>query len=775
MFASFTKSLISAFTPSSTPSSSSTKTTTTTTTIAPKRPPAKKTITTTLASLQSTHKLILFYGSQTGTAEDLASRTANEVYAKFGVEAVVADFEDYDMSDLITFSQNLDDGEEAGKVVIGFYLATYGEGEPTDNAADFYEWFMDGHGKGEDDDIEDIDDEIASEKQGTGINYIVFGLGNKTYEHYNSMGRRIARRLDSIGAKRVGAIGEGDDDGSMEDDFLAWKPKIIEALGTFYGVKDLGGKASRGLAHVPLFNVSIESSITDKAVFHGELSADHKPRRFQNGPGGEDKRQFVEISTKKRILYDAKNPLFSKIKTSYQLFGESSDEIKVSGTTITAGTPEHYAYAADGSVLKIQRQCVHVEFDISNTGIRYETGDHVGIYGSNSVAHVEELAKLLGLDDSGLDEIVKLKANTANRLSTMAKMPFPNPCSVRTALTHYLTINAPIKQHHLELIAKFASDETEKTAIYKLVDDRNLYVERVETPQKNLAEILRDFPSVKLPLDVLLGEILGPIVVRYYSISSSSKKEPQTVSITAVAVRYALPQKQLLHPDAPAHISFKEGLVTSYVCRLTEGKSGFVAPEIDASESYPSVPFNTHVPIFIRTSSFRLPRDASAPIIMIGPGTGVAPFRAFIQERVHVAASGLSKKPVGSTWLFYGCRHPDQDHLYKNELAQLLATAAAFDDEKKFDLRVHNAFSRVPGQPRQYVQNIVEAIGGEVYELLDKRRGYLYLCGDAKNMAADVNALLLKLAQTCGGKTEDEAKRWVKTLKTSGKFQEDVW
>ncbi|KAJ3059637.1 NADPH-cytochrome P450 reductase [Podochytrium sp. JEL0797] len=249
----------------------------------------KKTITSTLATLQTTHKLLLFYGSQTGTAEDLATRLANEVYVQFGVESAVCDLEDFEIQDLLAFE------EGSGKVVIGFFLATYGEGEPTDNAADFYEWIMDGRCKGDDDDVEDIQDEMALEQQATHLNYLLFGLGNKTYEHYNSVGRRVARRLDTMGATRIGPLGEGDDDGSMEDDFLAWKPKALESLRVLYGVKEMGGKANRGVAHVPLFNLSVEMGVPGKSVFHGELSGDHKPRRFKEGPGGEDQREFVEV------------------------------------------------------------------------------------------------------------------------------------------------------------------------------------------------------------------------------------------------------------------------------------------------------------------------------------------------------------------------------------------------------------------------------------------------------------------------------------------------
>ncbi|KAI8608128.1 hypothetical protein BC830DRAFT_1234213 [Chytriomyces sp. MP71] len=764
MFASIVNKLTSTFSsPSSTPPPSSPNF---------PRPPekraSKKTISTTLASMESEHKMILFYGSQTGTAEDLATRTANEVYANFGVESVVADLEDYDMSDLVKFTESL---EGAGKVVVGFFLATYGEGEPTDNAADFYEWFMDGRGKVwkskadmtpvivecahaaqrkakmdahgarkeayesggecEDEDVHEIGDEIESEQQGAGIHYIVFGLGNKTYEHFNSMGKRIDKRLTAIGAKRVGPAGEGDDDGSMEEDFLAWKPKVLESLSAFYGVKDMGGKAGRGLAHIPLFNLAQEDELPEKSVFHGELASDHKPRRFKDGPGGDDKREFVEVSTKKRILYDAKNPLFSPVIASRNLFNVTHDELKLNPTDIIPASPS-YTHDATAKSLRIPRECIHMEFSLASSGLRYETGDHVGIYGANPPSAVAALARALRLTDKDLEGIVRLKANPANRQSAMAKTPFPNPCTVRVALTHYLAITTPVKQHQLEVLAKYAGDEGQRARVYEIVDDRALFVEAVDTPQKTLAEVLEDFPSIQIPLQVVLGELLPPIVVRYYSISSSSKKEPTIVSITAVGVRYALPAKPLQpNTSAKATIRYKEGLVTSYVSRLHHKTSGLPVTQRAADETYPHPHLTTHVPLFIRTSSFRLPRDSSAPIIMIGPGTGVAPFRGFVAERVNLAAAaGGPKKPIGSTWLFYGCRHPEQDHLYKEEFAEYEAVVkgwreSALEEERgrAFDLRIETAYSRVPGKQKVYVQDLVQRRGAEVFEVLDKLRG----------------------------------------------------
>jgi NADPH-ferrihemoprotein reductase len=155
------------------------------------------------------------------------------------------------------------------------------------------------------------------------------------------------------------------------------------------------------------------------------------------------------FSTKKRIIYDAKNPYFSKIKVSRPLFGESTDEFSFKGSETI---PDSKRYKIkDSKTVIINRQCIHMEFDIKGSGLRYETGDHVGIYGCNSEDEVNGLASALGLSNEDLDKIIKIKPNGDNPLSGMAKNPFPNPCSIRTALTYYRDIRTPIKQHQLEV------------------------------------------------------------------------------------------------------------------------------------------------------------------------------------------------------------------------------------------------------------------------------------------------------------------------------------
>lgn len=155
----------------------------------------------------------------------------------------------------------------------------------------------------------------------------------------------------------------------------------------------------------------------------------------------------------------------------------------------------------------------------------------------------------------------------------------------------------------------------------------------------------------------MLGELLPRAGLRYYSISSSSKEEPNKVSLTAVLVRYAISTPSSKKGVKKLSTVIKQGLATSWFERLHEAKVAdpIESPPISPDQIIPRPKY--HIPIYIRTSNFKLPKSHSVPVVMVGPGTGVAPFRGFVRERFFEAKKDTR---VGPTWLFYGCRHEDQ-------------------------------------------------------------------------------------------------------------------
>lgn len=300
----------------------------------------------------SGRNVCVFYGSQTGTAEEFSNRLGKDAQ-RFGMKALVMDPEELgDLDDLpeITTVEN--------HLAI-FCMATYGEGDPTDNAQDFHDWLQRG------------------ETRLDGLRYAVFGLGNKTYEHYNSVGKYFDKRLEELGAERVYPLGLGDDDTNIEEDFVTWKdgfwPSVCEQLGI--DATAIQGKSFRSYSHRELDDVK------DNKVYKGEVA---RLNSYNN----------------QRPPYDAKNPYLSPIKVNREL------------------------HQGGG------RSCMHIELDITGSRIRYDAGDHVAIYPMNDVTMVADIGKRLNLDLDKIFTLDNLDEDSSKR------HPFPCPTSYRTALTY---------------------------------------------------------------------------------------------------------------------------------------------------------------------------------------------------------------------------------------------------------------------------------------------------------------------------------------------------
>lgn len=356
-----------------------------------------------------------------------------------------------------------------------------------------------------------------------------------------------------------------------------------------------------------------------------------------------------------RPPYDAKNPFLAKILVNRELHKTG------------------------------ERSCMHIEFDIDGSKMRYDSGDHLAVYPVNNSELVEKIGKYTNKD---LDTIFTL-INTDEESSK--KHPFPCPCSYRTALTHYLDITQNPRTHVLKELSEYCSDPNEKEKLKSMAsttpEGKALYNQWVIQDNRNIVHILEDMPSCKPQLDHLC-ELLPRLQPRYYSISSSSKLYPTTVHITAVVVEYTTPTGR-----------HNKGVATTWLKQ-----------KIPQDGQDPPI-----VPIFIRKSQFRLPTKTQTPIIMIGPGTGLAPFRAFVQERNYSREEG---KTVGETILYFGCRKRKEDFIYEEEL---------MDYEQKF-LKLHLAFSRDQAH-KIYVSHLLQQNSEELWRVIGENNGHLYICG----------------------------------------------
>jgi cytochrome P450/NADPH-cytochrome P450 reductase len=577
--------------------------------------------------------LLVLYGSNLGTAEELATRVADLAELN-GFATRLAPLDD--------FAGKL---PEQGGVLI--FCASY-NGAPPDNAARFVKW---------------LGSDLPSDAFAR-LRYAVFGCGNSDWAAtYQSIPRLIDEQLAAHGGRSVYARGEGDARSDLDGQFENWFARLAPVATREFGI--------------------------DSAF---SRSADDEP------------------------LYRIEPVAPSAVNAMAALGGVAPMKVLVNRELQNRAGPS-----------PSDRSTRHIEVALP-AGIGYRVGDHLSVVPRNDPALVDAVARRFGFLPA---DQIRLQVAEGRR----AQLPVGDAVSVGRLLSDFVELQQVATRKQIQVMSEHTSCPVTRPKLAAYVGDDAAATERYRADilgrRKSVFDLLEEYPACELPLHAYL-EMLSLLAPRYYSISSSPASDASRCSVTVAVVE---------GPASSGRGVYK-GICSNYLAGRRAGET------IQAT-------------VRETKAGFRLPDDASVPIVMVGPGTGLAPFRGFLQQRSALKAGGSS---LGPAMLFFGCRHPDQDYLYADELKAFAGAGI---------VELHTAFSRGDG-PKTYVQDLIKAQQNRVWDLIEAG-AIIYVCGDGSRMEPDVKAALVAIYRQRSGAAADAAQRWIDELGAKNRYVLDVW
>lgn len=366
---------------------------------------------------------------------------------------------------------------------------------------------------------------------------------------------------------------------------------------------------------------------------------------------------------------------------------------------------EKYALTGAGST----KETYHVSLNLKNSGLTFKVGDSIAVFPQNDPILVEHL--LNAMKAKGDELITESRSN-----QTM---------TIRDFLSFKANLSR-LNSSFLKLMYEYETYHDKKNHLHHLLDKDNRPLLTQYLTNHDPLDLLKEYQEVTAPLQEMCAQF-GPLLPRFYSVASSLIASKDQVDLTVALFTFSHSGQQ------------RFGVASHFLCHMAQVHV-------------------TPIPIYVQSAhGFTLPTDPDAPIIMIGPGTGVAPFRAFLQERIATRAQGKN-------WLFFGERNQKSDFFYEDFFSPLSASGK---------LRLDLAFSRDQSE-KIYVQHRMYENAAELWKWIQDG-SYLYVCGDMHRMAKDVDAMLQKIAREQGNLSEEEAKAYFKALRTQKKYLLDVY
>ncbi|XP_075220584.1 nitric oxide synthase isoform X1 [Lycorma delicatula] len=513
------------------------------------------------------------------------------------------------------------------------------------------------------------------------LRFAVFALGSSAYPNFCAFGSYVDNLLGELGGERLTKLATGDEMCGQEQAFYKWAPEV--------------------------FRIACETFCLDDSDTMLETSS--------LGP------QTLSSATVRSLKAKDEEDLCTALSRCHNRKVwccplEEKRNLHGSGST---------------------RTTLLLKLGIKN-GLKYEPGDHVGIFACNRGDLVEGIISHLegNTDPDQPIEIQKLKetqtSTGVNRTwEQYERLP---QCSLRTLLTRFVDITTPPTPYLLQFLASCASNQEDKELLTMLANESSAYEDWRHWRFPHLLEVLEEFPSVR-PLPALLLAHLNLLQPRFYSISSAPLVYPDQVHLTVAVVSY-----RTQDGEGPIHY----GVCSNYLLDAKVGDEIFM---------------------FVRSApNFHLPSDDKLPIVLVGPGTGIAPFRGFWQQRAAIRKIKGAEK-VGKMTLFFGCRLRSLD-LYQEEKAEMLKEGVLN--------QAFLALSREPKLSKTYVQDLMKGEARSLYRQIVKESGHFYVCGDC-TMAEHVYRTLRQILQEQGSMTDHQVETYIRQLRDENRYHEDIF